>query len=214
MAIGCNNGSTSAGGTVSMVNEQDSVSYAFGVLLASQINEVKAKDSINTDIVLTSINNFVKSENVQMGTEDAQMFLQEYFMEKEKQQFGGAIEEGQQFMADYATQEGVQITDSGLAFKYIKKGKGATPTIQDAVKCKYKGMFTDRMVFEETENPIEFDVYGVIPGWTEMVQLMKEGDRVEVAIPYDLAYGERGAGSIPPYSTLLFEIELVEVIKK
>ena len=214
MAMACNNGGSSTGGTVTMVNEQDSVSYAFGVLLASQINDVKAKDSINTDIVLASINNFVKNENVQMGTEDAQMFLQKYFMEKEKQQFGGAIQEGQQFMADFAMQEGVQITDSGLAFRYIKKGNGASPTIQDAVKCKYKGMFTDGMVFEETENPIEFDVYGVIPGWTEMVQLMKEGDRVEVAIPYDLAYGERGAGSIPPYSTLVFEIELVEVIKK
>ncbi len=123
---------------------------------------------------------------------------------------------GKEYLAANATKEGVKTTTTGLQYKVVKSGAGKTPKASDTVKVHYTGKLIDGTVFDssvERNEPAEFGVDQVIPGWTEILQLMKEGDKWQVAIPSNLAYGERGAGSdIGPNSTLLFEIELLSVL--
>jgi FKBP-type peptidyl-prolyl cis-trans isomerase FklB len=110
----------------------------------------------------------------------------------------------------------VKVLPSGLQYKVIKEGTGQTPTADDKVRTHYSGKLINGTEFDSSykrSKPAEFAVRGVIPGWTEALQLMKEGGKWELYIPSNLAYGERGRPSIPPNSTLIFEIELLEVVK-
>jgi len=122
---------------------------------------------------------------------------------------------GEAFREEYKKGEGVTTTESGLSYKVLASGEGKSPTAESTVVVHYTGKLTDGTEFDSSVKrgePATFGVTGVIPGWTEIVQLMKEGDKWEVVIPSELGYGERGAGaSIPPHSTLVFEIELLEV---
>lgn len=122
---------------------------------------------------------------------------------------------GEQFLADNAKKEGVKTTASGLQYQVIKSGTGKTPGKKDTVKVHYHGTLVDGTVFDSSVDrgePISFPVDGVIPGWTEALQLMKEGDKWKIFIPSNLAYGERGAGDkIGPNSALVFEVELLSV---
>ena len=124
---------------------------------------------------------------------------------------------GTAFLEANKAKEGVKILPSGLQYKVIKEGTGNTPTTTDKVKAHYRGKFVDGKVFQssfEGGKPIEFGVTGVIPGWTEALQLMKEGAKWELYIPANLAYKERGSPPrIPPNSTLIFDIELFEIVK-
>lgn len=123
------------------------------------------------------------------------------------------LEAGQKFLADNAKAEGVQTTASGLQYKILAEGSGKTPTTTDTVRVRYKGTTIDGKVFDEQKDPIAFPLANIIPGWTEGLQLMKEGGKAMLYIPSDLAYGEMGAGDlIKPNSVLIFEIELVEVV--
>ena len=140
-----------------------------------------------------------------------------YEAEMEKQmeeQYGENKTKGAAFMAEYKKEAGVQTTASGLAYQVLKEGNGATPTATDQVQVNYVGKLIDGTVFDESKDkPAEFRVDGVIKGWTEILQLMKPGGKVKVVIPSDLAYGARYAGEkIPPFSTLVFEIELVKIM--
>jgi FKBP-type peptidyl-prolyl cis-trans isomerase len=128
----------------------------------------------------------------------------------------GAVHEkiGADFLAANATKEGVQTTASGLQYKIIKPGEGEAPGAEDTVVVHYKGTFVDGSQFDssyERGRPAEFPLNGVIPGWTEGLQLLKEGGKAELYIPGDLAYGPRGRGEIPPSATLIFEVELLEI---
>ena len=140
-----------------------------------------------------------------------------YEAEMEKQmeeQYGENKTKGAAFIAEFKKEAGVKTTASGLAYQVIKEGNGATPTATDQVQVNYVGKLIDGTVFDESKGkPAEFRVDGVIKGWTEILQLMKAGSKVKVVIPQDLAYGARYAGEkIPPFSTLVFEIELVKVL--
>ena len=130
-----------------------------------------------------------------------------------EQQYGENKTKGAAYIKSFGAEAGVKTTASGIAYKVIKEGTGATPTASDVVKVNYKGMLIDGTVFDESKDkPVEFPVNGVIKGWTEVLQLMKAGEKVKVAIPQELAYGARYQGDkIPPFSTLVFEIELLEV---
>ena len=125
------------------------------------------------------------------------------------------LEEGTAFMAQNAKKDGVKTLPSGLQYKVIKEGKGKMPKAEDTVTVNYRGTFMDGTEFDSSYKrgePVTFQVNGVIKGWTEALQLMKEGSKWELFIPSDLAYGERGAGqTIPPNSTLIFEVELISV---
>ena len=135
-----------------------------------------------------------------------------------REKFADVIKQGKDFLAANKAKAGVKTTESGLQYKVIKSGKGATPTKADSVVAHYRGKLLDGTEFDSSYKrgePTEFPVTGVIKGWTEALQLMKAGDKWELYIPSDLAYGANGAGAkIKPFSTLVFEIELVDVKKK
>jgi FKBP-type peptidyl-prolyl cis-trans isomerase FklB len=124
---------------------------------------------------------------------------------------------GEAFLAANAKKDGVTTTASGLQYKVIKSGTGATPTASDQVKVDYTGTLIDGKVFDSSVQrgqPAVFPVGQVIPGWTEALQLMKVGDKWQLFIPAKLAYGDRGAGgAIPPNSALIFEVELLDIVK-
>ena len=126
------------------------------------------------------------------------------------------LEKGEAFLKENATKEGVKTTASGLHYKVLKEGKGKTPQATDTVEVHYKGTLLDGTEFDSSikrGQPATFPLNRVIPGWTEGVQLMKEGAKYQFTIPSKLAYGERGTpgGPIPPNSTLIFEVELISV---
>lgn len=126
------------------------------------------------------------------------------------------LDKGNAFLAENAKKEGVKTTASGLQYEVIKEGDGAKPKATDEVKVHYHGTLIDGKVFDssvERGEPAEFPLNRVIPGWTEGVQLMSKGSKYRFFIPYDLAYGDRGAGAdIKPYSALVFEVELLDIL--
>ncbi|MBQ0118347.1 MAG: FKBP-type peptidyl-prolyl cis-trans isomerase [Paludibacteraceae bacterium] len=130
--------------------------------------------------------------------------------------FGNAKAEGEKFLAENALKDGVTVTESGLQYEVITAGKGSKhPTAESTVKVHYEGKLINGTVFDSSYQrgePIEFPLNGVIKGWTEGVQLMTVGSKYRFYIPYNLGYGERGAGqNIPPYATLIFDVELLEI---
>lgn len=129
-----------------------------------------------------------------------------------------AAQEGEAFLAANAKKEGVVVLPSGLQYKVLKQGTGPSPTASDVVRTHYHGTFINGKVFDssvERGEPAEFPVNRVIPGWTEALQLMKVGDKWQLFIPSKLAYGKRGSpGGIGPDTTLIFEVELLDIVKK
>jgi FKBP-type peptidyl-prolyl cis-trans isomerase FklB len=126
-----------------------------------------------------------------------------------------ASAEGEKFLAENAKRDEVTVTESGLQYEVITTGEGEKPSAESTVSVHYHGTFANGDVFDssvERGQPAEFPVNGVIPGWTEALQLMTEGSKWKLTIPYDLAYGERGSqGAIPPYATLVFDVELLSI---
>ncbi len=122
------------------------------------------------------------------------------------------------FLEENKTKEGVQVTASGLQYQVLTEGNGPKPSIQDVVKVHYHGTLTDGTVFDSSVDrgePIDFPVGQVVPGWVEALQLMPVGSKYKLFLPSELAYGARGAGAnIPPFTTLLFEVELLEIVEK
>ncbi len=133
----------------------------------------------------------------------------------ERELAASAQAEGEAFLSANAAREKVSVTDSGLQYEVLVEGKGAMPVKGDKVRVHYHGTFPDGRVFDSSVRrgqPAEFPVTGVIAGWVEALQLMPVGSKWKLTIPHHLAYGERGAGSIPPFSTLVFEVELLDIV--
>lgn len=150
---------------------------------------------------------YMKQQQAQQEKAEAEMQKQMAEQYKENK------EKGEAYLASFKKEEGVKTTASGLAYQVIKEGTGATPKATDMVRVNYKGTLVDGKVFDESKKPAEFRVDGVIKGWTEVLQLMKVGEKIKVVIPQELAYGARHAGdNIEPLSTLVFEIELLDII--
>ncbi len=212
-------------------------SYIQGLSIGNQISQqmlpqfnsiIFAADTtqkINTDQLIAGLVGTLKNGELAMSKTDAGTFVQNKMeaaqaqsqqMNEEnlKGEYAGAIEEGENFLAENAKREEVEVLPSGLQYEIIKKGSGAIPTQNDQVKVHYHGTLLDGTVFDssvERNEPAVFGVTQVIPGWTEALQLMPVGSKWKVYIPYSLAYGAEDRGTIKPFSTLIFDVELLSI---
>ena len=191
------------------------ISYALGLGIGHQLKSMNIEDFSVEDFA-KSISDVMSGKETSMTSQEAQVMLNEYFQKKEKEQAQTAIAEGKVYLEQNAKRDGVTQTKSGLQYEVLTEGTGKSPKATDTVRCHYEGRLLDGTVFDSSYKrgePADFGLNQVIPGWTEGVQLMKEGAKFRFHIPYLLAYGERGAGAqIPPYSTLVFDVELIKVL--
>lgn len=191
------------------------ISYALGLGIAQQLKSMGIED-FSVEDFSQSVSDILSGKTPAMTSREAQELLSEYFQKKQKEQAQKAIAEGRDFLEANAKREGVVQTKSGLQYEVLSEGKGErSPKATDTVLCHYEGRLVSGKVFDssyERNQPAEFGLNQVIPGWTEVLQLMSEGAKYRFYIPYLLGYGEQGAGpSIPPYSTLIFDVELIKV---
>ena len=191
------------------------ISYALGLGIAQQLKSMGIED-FSVEDFSQSVSDILSGKTPAMTSREAQELLSEYFQKKQKEQAQKAIAEGRDFLEANAKREGVVQTKSGLQYEVLSEGKGErSPKATDTVLCHYEGRLVSGKVFDssyERNQPAEFWLNQVIPGWTEGLQLMSEGAKYRFYIPYLLGYGEQGAGpSIPPYSTLIFDVELIKV---
>ncbi len=191
------------------------ISYALGLGIAQQLKSMGIED-FSVEDFSQSVSDVLADKTPAMTSREAQELLNDYFQKKQREQAEKAIAEGKVFLEANAKKEGVTQTKSGLQYEVLSQGKGGkSPKATDTVVCHYEGRLVSGKVFDssyERNQPAEFALNQVIPGWTEGLQLMAEGDKYRFYIPYLLGYGEQGAGpSIPPYSTLVFDVELIGV---
>ena len=193
----------------------DKISYALGLGIGQQLKSMNIK-GFNIGDFTKSIADVIDGQPTLMTAREAQELLNEYFATKQAEESKRAIEEGAVFLRNNGQREGVVTTKSGLQYEVLQEGTGRSPKATDRVRCHYEGRLISGDVFDSSykrQQPADFGLNQVIPGWTEGVQLMKEGAKYRFFIPYLLGYGEQGAGSsIPPYSTLIFDVELIKVL--
>lgn len=213
----------SATKTDALAKPVDKLSYSFGQNIGNSLK--RQETDVNLELVFKGIKD-VFSGGTPLLTEQESMeairaFQQEKRTKQEearKKEGEENIKTGEKFLAENAKKEGVITLPSGLQYKIITSGKGKTPTADDTVKTHYRGTLIDGTEFDSSysrNEPAVFPVKRVIPGWTEALQLMKEGDKWQLFIPSKLAYGENGAGGkIGPNATLVFDIELISIEKK
>ena len=203
--------------------ELDSVSYAIGMDVAKN---VKASfDDFDNDLFIQGFRNVLDSTNMLLDENQAQLVVRTYFQNKQKEEMAKRQEEakankeaGEKFLAENKTKEGVQTTESGLQYIVLKEGTGAKPTTSSKVKVHYHGTLINGTVFDSSVDkgePAEFGVTQVIKGWTEALQLMNVGAKYKLFVPSNLAYGAnpRPGGEIKPNSTLIFDVELLEILE-
>ena len=191
------------------------ISYALGLGIAHQLKSMGIED-FSVEDFSQSVSDVLADKTPAMTNREAQELLNDYFQKKQKEEAEKAIAEGKVFLEANGKREGVTTTKSGLQYEVLTPGKGErSPKATDTVVCHYEGRLVSGKVFDssyERNQPAEFGLNQVIAGWTEGLQLMSEGAKFRFYIPYLLGYGEQGAGpSIPPYSTLVFDVELISV---
>lgn len=201
----------------------DKLSYALGHNIGHQLIGMGLQKSLNIEDYAAAIADVLQGREPKMSHQEVQQVLEHYFTELEQRQQAEPAErgkaakgEGEAFLAENKKRAGVVTTPSGLQYEIVKDGTGRQPKASDTVRCHYEGTLIDGTVFDSSyrrNQPAEFGLRQVIAGWTEGVQLMKEGSIFKFYIPYNLAYGERGAGAdIPPYAALIFTVELIKVL--
>lgn len=210
----------------STVTEQSSdtqkVGYSLGYMMAEGNKDTV--DDLDLNTFEQGFRDGYEGKSSALTKEQMQQVLMDYQQQKEAE-FAKELQNvaaknktaGDAYLAENAKKEGVKTTDSGLQYKVIKAGSGASPKATDVVQVNYEGKLIDGTVFDssyERGEPVEFPLNQVIPGWTEGLQLMKKGGKYEFYIPADLAYGEAGNVGIEPNSTLIFTVELLDVKKK
>lgn len=219
-AAGCQNAGSK--GDIKLATKIDSVSYALGVLIGEnnnqQMKSAPGVDSLDKDIMIAAFQTAFKGDSVKIKPEAANAIIQKFFTEVSAAEGSKNQKAGDDFLAANKAKQGVVTLPSGLQYEIIKEGTGPKPTVEDQVKCHYHGTTIDGKVFDSSVDrgePATFPVGQVIPGWTEALQLMPVGSKWKLYIPSALAYGERGAGNdIKPNSALIFEVELLEIVKK
>jgi FKBP-type peptidyl-prolyl cis-trans isomerase FklB len=214
MAASCNAQDKSKS-NANMKNEMDTVSYGLGVSIANNF-KTSNLDSVDVDLMAKGMKD-VFAGKAGMTQEEADKAINAFMMKKEKVKADANVEKGKAFLEENKKKPGVITTASGLQYQIIKEGTGAKPTLNDKITAHYHGTLVDGTVFDSSVDrgqPASFPVSGVIPGWTEALQLMPVGSKWKLFLPSNLAYGERGAGGkIGPNSVLIFEVELISIDK-
>jgi FKBP-type peptidyl-prolyl cis-trans isomerase FklB len=194
-------------------NNMDSIGYSLGVLFAQNFKNGELTGMDANSMAAGFQDALVGKETI--TAHDANRIFSTFMQEAGKKKYEATVVEGKKFLEENGKRPTVKTTASGLQYEIIVEGTGATPKATDKVTTHYHGTLLNGKVFDSSVQrgqPIDFPVNGVIAGWTEALQLMKVGSKWKLFIPYNLAYGERGAGAdIGPYSTLIFEVELLKV---
>ncbi|MBO7592456.1 MAG: FKBP-type peptidyl-prolyl cis-trans isomerase [Bacteroidaceae bacterium] len=201
----------------------DKFSYALGLGIGQQLKQMGLKGKLVINDFASSITDVLEDNDLQVSHQEGQQIVNAFFRELEQKQNAAkaeagkaAKEEGAKFLTENAKKEGITVTKSGLQYEVLTEGTGKKPKATDTVRCHYEGRLLDGTIFDSSYKrnaPADFGLQQVIAGWTEGVQLMAEGAKYRFYIPYMLAYGEGGAGAmIPPFATLIFDVELIKVL--
>lgn len=210
---GCNSGSVNQT-SAPLKTEADTVSFYLGYLQGSGMQQMNV-DNLNMGALVAGMNSALKKKEVKPEPQVMEMFLNSYFQKMTIKRAEENLEKGQKFLAENAKKSGVDTLSDGIQYKIIKKGEGPKPLATDVVKVNYKGTLIDGTEFDSSYKrgePAEFPLNRVIPGWTKALQEMPVGSKWEIYIPADQAYGQRGGGPIGPNETLIFEVELLEIV--
>jgi FKBP-type peptidyl-prolyl cis-trans isomerase len=198
-----------------MTEELNNVSYAIGLSVASSLKEQNL-DQLDPTVLSNAIKDVFENKTPKFSPNEAQDIIQNYLKELSEQQFAKNKEEGEAFLTENGAKTGITTTASGLQFEVVVEGTGKTPSATDVVEVHYHGTLINGNVFDssiERGTPATFGVNQVIKGWTEALQLMKEGSKYRLYIPQDLAYGAHPhpGGPIEPLMALIFDVELISV---
>jgi len=201
-------------GPVKLATELDTASYAIGVNMGSQVKSIGMKE-VNIMAFARGFQQALASEKTEITLEETQTILQTYFTNLQEKQADENLQKGEEFLAENGKKNDVITTASGLQYEVLREGTGARPDSASTVKVHYHGTLIDGTVFDSSVDrgePVEFSLAGVIPGWTEGLQLMTVGSKYKLFIPAGLGYGARPGGMIEPNSVLIFEVELLEIL--
>lgn len=198
-------------------SQVDSVSYAFGLSVAQDL-KARGVTSLNYSLLTRAMSDAFKAAKTSLTPEQSQQTIYNFLSTINQKKFSGNIAEGKKFLEENKSKPGVIALPSGLQYLVLQAGTGAKPLATDEVTVHYKGTLLTGKQFDSSYDrgePISFPLSQVIPGWTEGVQQMPVGSKFRFFIPYQLGYGEKGAGQdIPPFSVLIFEVELIKIGKK
>ena len=193
----------------------DKFSYSIGLGIGQNLLGMGARD-LNVDDFAQAIKDILEGNPTALSHTEARQIVNEYFETLEAKMSAEAIEKGKNFLEENKKKENIVTLPSGLQYEVIKEGNGKKPKATDRVRCHYEGTLIDGTLFDSSiqrGEPAVFGVNQVIAGWVEALQLMSEGSKWRLFIPSELAYGANGAGEmIPPHSTLIFEVERIEVL--
>jgi FKBP-type peptidyl-prolyl cis-trans isomerase len=209
------------GKAVKLESNVDSVGYAIGILVGSnnlkQLEAAPEGGAINKEAMAAAFRAASVGEEGAMTEQEAQAVVQRFFEGAGEREAQKSLEEGNAFLEKNRKRQGVTTTESGLQYEILTEGTGEKPTATDQVRVHYHGSLIDGKVFDSSVDrgePVVFGVTQVIPGWTEALQLMPVGSKWKIYLPSEIAYGERGAGGdIGPNAALIFEVELLEIVK-
>jgi FKBP-type peptidyl-prolyl cis-trans isomerase FklB len=193
--------------------QTDSLSYALGMNVASSLKQ-NGFDSLRLEVFLQAMEDVMVKNHVVMDATTSNNTVNAYVKQKKEAVVKAAKEKEVEFLTKNAQRKDVKVLPSGLQYRVLQQGTGPKPVDGQKVTTHYKGTLLDGTVFDSSIDrgqPATFGLNGVIRGWTEILKMMPVGSKYEVFIPFDLAYGERAMGKIQPYSTLIFEIELLEI---
>ena len=193
----------------------DKISYALGLNIGKSLKKSGIKE-LNIEKFSNAVKNVLSNETFEISEEEARKILNDFFTQLQQEILEKNKTKGKQFLEENAKRENVIQTASGLQYEILVEGNGAKPLASDKVKVHYHGTLIDGTVFDSSirrGEPATFGVTQVIQGWVEALQLMSVGSKYKLYIPQDLAYGAKNQGKIKPFSTLIFEVELLGIEK-
>lgn len=209
----CKNNSSSS--SIALKTTADSVYYYLGYMQASSMSKQLHLNDATQDAYIAGIKDGIQNLDLKKNPMEIQMFMNKYFMEQMQREAEENKAKGEKFLKENAQKSGIDTLANGIQYKVVKEGKGPKPAATDKVKVHYKGTFIDGKEFDSSykrEEPAEFYLNQVIPGWTEALQAMPQGSKWIIYLPSDMAYGPRGNGNgIGPNEALIFEVELLEI---